>query len=81
MALLDGLQKGLYFAAFALHLQLDPAVDQVLNPASDFVAPRHILDTEAEPDALNPAFVNDALGDHQGFEFRVSSLGFRVPQV
>src|SRR5215831_20401955 len=71
MTLLDRLQKGLYFVPLALHLELNPAVDQVLDPASDFVALRNFLDAKSKAHPLNPAFVKDALRNHRSFEFRV----------
>ena len=71
MALLDRLQKGLYFVTLALYLELNPAVDQVLDPTSDFVALRNFLDAKSEAHPLNPAFVKDALRNHRSFEFRV----------
>jgi len=71
MALLDRLQKGLYFVPLALHLELNTAVDQVLDQASDFVALCNFLDAKSKAHPLNPAFVKDALRNHRSFEFRV----------
>jgi hypothetical protein len=65
MTLQDSLEKCVYFARFALHFNLDPAIDQILNPTDDFVASRQFLDRKSKSHPLNPTFVNDAPGDHK----------------
>jgi hypothetical protein len=65
MTLEDRLQKCIYFTRFALHLQLNPAIDQIFDPANDFVASRQFLDTKSKSHPLNSTFVDDPLGDHK----------------
>ena len=64
MRVFDGLQEALDFGIVSLSLYVDAAIRQVPDPAGHFVALRDFLNRKAESYALNPAFVDDASGDH-----------------
>jgi hypothetical protein len=65
MAFENGLEKFVDFAFFAVHLEFNPAIDQVFHVSDHIISGGNGFDGKAKADSLDAPLVKNLLCDHQ----------------